>query len=159
MFEAYKDKVIFLVVYIREAHPASSSQNAETAGWKAIKLEDGKSLVYHQPKTYEDRQKLAKVACTYWDLPIPTLVDTMEPSIGLAYQSWPNRIYFIGKDGKIIYRGSKGPRGATPRPAEEALVKHFGIKGKLVSEEPRGGSSSKNRDRSGSTRPNQRQRR
>ena len=156
MFEAYKDKVIFLVVYVREAHPASASQTAETAGWKAIKDKGGKTYVFHQPNTYEDRQRLAKVACTYWEIPIPTLVDTLDPSVGDVYKSLPNRIYFIGKDGRIIYHGPKGPMGAMARPVEEALRKHFGVtEGEFVTETRGAGGSFQGRNRNES--PNREQ--
>ena len=39
LYEAYKDKAVILVVYIREAHPAQPDQTAENAGWKATLLD------------------------------------------------------------------------------------------------------------------------
>jgi hypothetical protein len=122
LYEAYQDKAIILVVYIREAHPAKREQTAEDAGWKAIE-----GTVFYQPKTYEERRKLAETACTFWELPIPTLVDTMEPSIGRTYQAWPNRTYLIDTQGKIVYRGVKGPPGVNVHESELELRKLLGI--------------------------------
>lgn len=124
LYEAYKEKAVILVVYIREAHPARKDQKAEDAGWKAI---DGK--VFVQPKTFEDRMKLAQTACTFWELPIPTLVDTMKPSIGEMYQAWPNRLYLMDREGKIVYRGVQGPRGVNVHEGELALRKLLGMPG------------------------------
>lgn len=143
LYEAYKDKAVILVIYVREAHPANSQQTAEDAGWKAI---DGE--VFYQPKTYEQRRKLAETACTFWELPIPTLVDTMDPSIGATYQAWPNRAYLIGTDGRIVARGVKGPRGVNVHQCELDLRELLGItEGELVTEAPasRGAPSGRGR--------------
>ncbi len=122
LYTAYKGKAIFLIVYIREAHPARRQQTAETAGWKAIG-----EVVFYQPETFEERRKLAETACTFWDMPIPTLVDTMEPSVGATYDAWPNRIYVIDTDGRIVYRGPRGPMGVTPREGENHLRRLLGL--------------------------------
>jgi hypothetical protein len=132
LYEAYHDKAVILVVYIREAHPANSKQTAEDAGWKAIG-----ETVFHQPKTYAQRRKLAETACTFWELPIPTLVDTMDPSINSLYDAHPNRTYLIDTEGRIVYRGVKGPRGVNVHEAELELRKLLGItEGKPVTKPP-----------------------
>jgi hypothetical protein len=148
LYEAYQDKAIILVVYIREAHPARPDQTAENADWKAIK-----GTVFHQPKTYDQRRKLAETACTFWELPIPTLVDTMEPSIGRTYQAWPNRTYLIDTEGKIVYRGVKGPRGVNVHESELELRKLLGITdGQPVTEPSKRSRGPSGRGRLGSPR-------
>lgn len=143
LYEAYSDKAIILVVYIREAHPASAEQKVEDAGWKAID-----QTVFYQPTTYEERQKLAQTACTFWELPIPALVDTMEPSIGGMYQAWPNRAYLIDSAGKIVYRGVKGPRGVNVHECELELRKLLGItEGEPVTEPSQKSSGPRGRGR------------
>jgi hypothetical protein len=122
LYTAYKGKAIILVVYIREAHPAPREQAAADAGWKAIG-----DVVFSQPETFEHRRKLAETACTFWDMPIPTLVDTIDPSVGQTYESWPNRIYVIDTEGTIVYRGPKGPMGVTPREGEKHLRSLLGL--------------------------------
>ncbi len=133
MYEKYGDKARFLMVYIREAHPADPKQTASNAGVKAVG-----DVVYHQPKTFAERRKLAETACTYWDVKFPALIDTIEPNVSSVYNSHPNRVYLIGTDGKIVYRGVRGPMGGMARPAEVALVKLLGLpEGNYVSVEPR----------------------
>ena len=56
MYEAYKDKVIFLVVYVREAHPAKGDATAENAGWKQLKDKDGG----RDARLYASRMGLAR---------------------------------------------------------------------------------------------------
>jgi len=120
LYTAYKAEAVVLVVYIREAHPAARNEVSVTP-WKRID-----DVVYYQPRTFQERRKLAETACTFWQLPIPTLVDTLAPSAGEIYDAWPNRIYVIDKEGKIVYRGPKGPMGVRPREGEVALRKLLG---------------------------------
>ncbi len=148
LYEAYKDKAAILVIYVREAHPANAEQTAEDAGWKVI---EGK--VFHQPKTFEERRQLAETACTFWELPIPALVDVMEPSIGALYRAWPNRTYLLDTDGKIVYRGVKGSRGVNVHETELELRKLLGItEGKPVTEPRRVSGKTAGRGRLGRSR-------
>lgn len=46
-----------------------------------------------------------------------------------AYSAWPDRLFLIGTDRKVVYRGGQGPRGF--KPAElEAAMKDFVSEGK-----------------------------
>ena len=45
------------------------------------------------------------------ELPIPTLVDDMENSTDRKYYALPDRLYLIGSDGRVAYRGGPGPFG------------------------------------------------
>jgi hypothetical protein len=131
MYETYGDRVRFVMVYVREAHPVPADQGAEEAGWKMID-----DVVYHQPTSYEERRKLAETACTYWEIPFPALVDTLEPDTGSLYYAVPNRIYLLDKRGQIIFRGVRGAAGGAARPAEIALREFLGLPdGDYVSEE------------------------
>ncbi len=121
LYTAYKAETVFLVIYTREAHPADAGASTPVASWKKIK-----DVVFYQPKTFPERRKLAETACTFWQLPIPTLIDTMAPSVGETYEALPNRIYVIDKEGKIVFRGPKGPMGVKPRAGETALRKLLG---------------------------------
>ena len=120
LYTAYKAEAVILVVYIREAHPAARDQGTVAPSKKV------NDVVYYQPRTFQERRKLAETACTFWQLPIPTLVDTIAPSAGEIYEAWPNRMYVIDKEGKILYRGPKGPRGVRPREGEVVLRKLLG---------------------------------
>ncbi|NQU23302.1 MAG: hypothetical protein HQ567_18640 [Candidatus Nealsonbacteria bacterium] len=145
LYEAYQDKAVILIVYIREAHPAGNDQKAKDAGWKAIE-----GTVFVQPKTFDARRKLAETACTFWELPIPTLVDTLDPSINSLYDAHPNRTYLIDTDGKIVSRGVKGPRGVNVHQCELDLRKLLGITdGELVTKSPGSSRSSSGRGRLG----------
>ena len=40
---------------------------------------------------------------------IPILAEEMDNSIDEAYGAAPERLYMIGKDGKVVYHGGSGP--------------------------------------------------
>ena len=54
-------------------------------------------------------------------LAIPCLIDNLKNTAGEAYAGWPDRIYIVGRDGRIAYKGDPGPRGFRPDLAGEAL--------------------------------------
>ena len=45
----------------------------------------------------------------------------MDDAASEAYSAWPERIYFVGRDGRIVYRGGPGPYGFDPQEAEAEL--------------------------------------
>ena len=56
-------------------------------------------------------------------LKMTTVVDDVKDSVNQAYNAWPERIYLIGVDGKIAYKGGIGPFGFKPGEARDALVR------------------------------------
>ena len=42
----------------------------------------------------------------------------------MAYAGWPDRLYVVGADGRIVYRGGPGPGGFRPQEVEEWLRTH-----------------------------------
>ena len=91
-----------MVVYIREAHPSD--------GWKMPKNEK-EGIDFSQPKTAEERGKIAAACKTKLDLSIPFVVDGIDNKVGEAYAGWPDRLYIVDREGKIAYKGGPGPRG------------------------------------------------
>jgi hypothetical protein len=63
------------------------------------------------PKTWEERQKVAQEFAAQFKVSLPILVDTIDDQIEKAYAGWPDRIYVIDAEGKIAYKGGPGPQG------------------------------------------------
>lgn len=53
---------------------------------------------------------------------MPALIDKIDDKVGQAYGGWPDRLYLVGKDGKIAYAGRRGPAGFAPEEWEKAIV-------------------------------------
>jgi hypothetical protein len=55
-------------------------------------------------------------------LSIPILVDTIDDQVERAYAGWPDRIYIVDRQGKIVHKGESGPRGFQPSVKEAPSV-------------------------------------
>ena len=112
MWETYHDSVEFFVVYIREAHPLDGQ--SPLGG-------DGNPVV-EEPRDMLERSGVAQVCMTKLDMgPIPALIDNMDNAVEQAYAAHPDRLYLIGRDGKVAYRGGPGPGGFLPDELESAI--------------------------------------
>jgi hypothetical protein len=52
---------------------------------------------------------------------IPCLVDDMQNTAQKAYAGWPDRLYVIDAEGKVAYKGERGPKGFKPADARAKL--------------------------------------
>ncbi len=89
-------------MYIREAHP--------TDGWR-VQANDRAGIAIRQPRTYDERVGAAEQACAMLGLSLPGLVDGMDNGVNLAYSAWPDRVYVVNLDGRIVVKAAPGPRG------------------------------------------------
>jgi hypothetical protein len=113
IYERYRDRVAFFVVYIREAHP--------TDGWQSLSnvLEE---VLIAQPQTFEERVEAAHACQLGMDISIPTLIDDMTNEVGDSYSAHPDRLYLVDEAGLVAYRSGPGPFGFQPDDFEEAIV-------------------------------------
>jgi hypothetical protein len=89
-------------MYIREAHP--------TDGWQVPANVQEKILIT-DPKSLEERRKVAQDFASQFKVSLPILVDTLDDQVEKAYAAWPDRIYVIDAEGKIAYKAAIGPAG------------------------------------------------
>ena len=54
-------------------------------------------------------------------LEMPALVDEMDDAVSRAYCAVPERLYLIGTDGCVAYKGGTGPMFFRPAEWEEAI--------------------------------------
>jgi len=74
------------------------------------------------PLDDKERSKVAGTCVADLKLPMPALVDGVDDKVGRMYGGWPDRLYLIGKDGKIAFAGAQGPAGFDPGAWEQAIV-------------------------------------
>jgi hypothetical protein len=140
LYARYRDRADFYAVYIREAHPSDgwSMESNERAGIKVA-----------QPKTSEERTQAASLCCSALDLAIPLLVDTIDDAVGRAYSGFPDRLYLIDRNGRVAYKGGRGPFGYKPRELEQTLVLM------LIDEANKGGNAARKQSRTESPTDNE----
>mmetsp|Transcript_54270 Transcript_54270/g.118044 ORF Transcript_54270/g.118044 Transcript_54270/m.118044 type:complete len:116 (-) Transcript_54270:140-487(-) len=101
MEQDFTGVVEFLCIYIEEAHPIDE--------WALYK-----DVQYTQPKTTQERVDLAREYQQLAHFTMPMVVDTVSNEAQVAYAAWPERLYVIGVDGRVIYKGGQGPDDYKP---------------------------------------------
>lgn len=91
----------FVFIYLREAHP---SDGWAVPGWSTVK----------DPTTIEERKATALSCAKGLGFKFTTVVDTMDDATAVAYAGWPERLFVVDLEGKIVYAGSQGPWGFHP---------------------------------------------
>ena len=105
MYEEYKDRVAFYVVYIQEAHSSDVWQMASNIRDKVI---------FRTPQNFDERTEVASSCARNLGIKIPAIVDDMNNSTERAYTGWPDRIYLIDREGRVALKTKPGPFGFDP---------------------------------------------
>jgi hypothetical protein len=109
----YGDRVEFLAVYVREAHPID--------GWR-MASNDKAGISILQPREAAERDAVAQKCCSSLEMSMPLLVDEQDDRVGHAYSAMPDRLYVIDREGRVAYKGGRGPFGFLPSEMEQALI-------------------------------------
>jgi hypothetical protein len=113
----YGDRVAFFVVYIKEAHPED--------GW-VLECNRRAGVQVEDPTSGEERTSVAHACAVRMRLAMPVLVDRLDNAVASAYGGWPDRLYLIGRDGRVAFQGRQGPFGFKPEDLEEAIRAELG---------------------------------
>ena len=105
------------MIYIKEIHP--------TDGWQVDENErDG--VLHRQHQSFDERVEVGETCITRMALDMPALVDEMDDAVSTAYVAVPERLYLIGRDGHIAYKGGVGPMFFQPKEWEQAITRYLG---------------------------------
>ncbi len=114
------------MVYIREAHPIDGD-------WPLYRV------LVEQPLTNKERKDVAQTCISNLDLGgMPAVMDGIDDRTSLAYQAYPDRLYLVGRNGKITYAGGPGPQGFKPQELEAAIRRelHMSAEGSTLAANP-----------------------
>ena len=112
MRERYAEKVAFFIVYIKEAHPQD--------GW-TLTYNRRSGIEPRDPRSTEERTEVAASCALRLHTSIRVLIDEIDNEVAREYGGWPDRLYLIGKDGRIAFQGAAGPFGFKPEQLEQAI--------------------------------------
>ncbi len=87
-------------MYVQEAHP--------TDGWQ-VDSNVTEGVLYQQHQSYDERASVAATCQLDLKITVPILVEEMDNAIDEAYGAAPERLYLIGRDGRVAYHGGAGP--------------------------------------------------
>jgi type I thyroxine 5'-deiodinase len=112
LYEKYKDRAEFFVVYIQEAHPTDLWQDEDNVKEK---------IAIASPKGYVERVNLAGTCLVKLGIKFPALVDDFNNPTEFAYSGWPDRLYVIDPEGRIALKSDAGPFGFKPAQIPQTL--------------------------------------
>jgi hypothetical protein len=117
LHDRHGHEVAFFIVYIREAHPED--------GWV---LADNRreEIALADPTSLAERATAAEACVVRLQTSIPVLLDDVDDTVALAYGGWPDRLYLIGRDGRVAFQGEVGPFGFKPEELAAAIATELG---------------------------------
>jgi len=96
----FSDDVQFLGIYIREAHAEGEDQ---------VPRNLKEDVVFRQPETDDERAEVAAACMLRYNFSFPMLLDGIDNDAEEKYISWPDRLYLIDSNGKVVFKSGLGP--------------------------------------------------
>lgn len=126
LYQKFHEQVQFLSIYIREAHPVDGWWLGKGLMGLMLKASKSKAATdIYDPKTIEERRRAAGSCETALQYGIQTYIDEMDDAVNKAYAAWPTRLYLVGLDGRVVYRGGLGPFGFKPAELGVAIAEYL----------------------------------
>jgi type I thyroxine 5'-deiodinase len=101
-------------VYIEEAHPSDIWQMGSN-------VREG--VVFRSPRSDGERFEVAQSCVRTLGIRFPALIDGVDNTVERLYTGWPDRLYLIDRDGRVVFKTTPGPFGFHPAGLQEALRK------------------------------------
>ena len=79
-------------------------------------------VVFASPKSQGEREQVAGMCVRKLGIKFPALIDGFDNTTEQAYTGWPDRIYLIDKDGRVVYKSRPGPFGFHPEELKASLA-------------------------------------
>ena len=108
----FSDRVEFLCVYIKEAHPTDGSQSPPN-------LDD--DVLYAQPTTDDERAEVAAACMLRFNFSFPMVLDNMTNEVEGKFKAMPERLYMLDANGRVTWKCGLGPHLFDPDGFEEAV--------------------------------------
>jgi hypothetical protein len=105
LWERHRDRVDFYVVYIYEAHPED--------GW-VVGPNRAQGIALQQPASDDERRAVAATCALRLEIRMPVVIDPIDNRVASAYGALPDRLYLIGRGGRIAFQGGPGPFAFDP---------------------------------------------
>jgi hypothetical protein len=89
-------------------------------GWQ-VEANERDGVLERAHRSLEERIQVGQSCMTRLALALPALVDEMDDAVSEAWAAMPERLYVVGRDGRIAYKGDLGPLGFDPDGWERAI--------------------------------------
>jgi hypothetical protein len=78
-------------------------------------------VVLRDPQSEAERTSVAQSCVRNLGIHFPALIDGIDNTVERQYTGWPDRLYLIGRDGRVAFKSAPGPFGFHPQNLEAAL--------------------------------------
>jgi len=68
-------------------------------------------VVYANPRSDAERFHVAGSCVRNLGIRFPALIDGIDNTVERLYTGWPDRLYLVGRDGRVLFKSSPGPFG------------------------------------------------
>lgn len=102
----------FYVVYIQEAHPTDLWQLQSN-------IKD--SVLFASARSDDERTLTAEACVRKLGIKIPALLDGIDDRTERAYTAWPDRLFLIDRNQRVVFKSAPGPYGFSTRDLERSL--------------------------------------
>lgn len=100
-------------MYITEAHPTDVWQMESN-------IKD--NVLFATPRNEEERALVAGACVRKLGIKLPAVLDEFGNSTEQAYTGWPDRLYLIDRNGRVVYKSKPGPFGFKPEELKTAIA-------------------------------------
>ena len=112
MWNRHRDRVAFVVVYVREAHPED--------GWVVTANRD-EAILVDDPTSDDERLDVATTCALGLKIEMPVVIDGIDDAVCSAYGGFPDRLALVAPGGTLAYLGDMGPMGFVPADLDAAI--------------------------------------
>ena len=113
----FGDRMNFLCVYIKEAHPTDGSQSPGN-------VEEG--ILFKQPTTADERAEVAAACMLRFNFSFPMVLDDMSNEVVETYLGNPERTFILDANGIVTWRCGLGPHYFDPDGYEAEIRRMVG---------------------------------
>ena len=90
-----------------------------------MKENEQDAVLVRQHRSLAERMEVGQTCMVKMALEMPAAVDEMDDAVARAYGAMPERLYLIGREGKVAYKGGIGPMFFRPAEWEEAIAAYL----------------------------------
>ena len=128
LYDQYHEQVEFIVVYVKEAHASDRWWLGRSRTQRLVHDLSGDlaRIDVDEPVTLEQRRRVAaSCQANLFDGVVPLYVDQMDNRVASLYTARPTRIYFIDREGRVIYNPGIGPFAFSPDHLEPVIEEYL----------------------------------
>jgi len=90
-----------------------------------VKENEQDAVLHRQHQSMDERVEVGQACMLKMALEMPAVVDEMDDAVAKAYAAMPERLYLVGTDGRVAYKGGIGPMFFRPEEWGQAIESYL----------------------------------